>query len=310
MRWMAAMLTGAMLATAAWGDAVDPRVAQRFTGLNRDSVWTRTVALRLPFRTFHPQGMVRVGPYWFLSSVEILRTPRKLAAPVDGHAYDAGAGIAHLFKLGPDGRLLAELKLGEGSIYHPGGMDYDGRYLWVPVAEYRPDSRSIVYRITPATMTVEQVLTVPDHIGGIVHDTEDGSLNGLSWGSRRFYRWPLDADGKVAAGAPEIVANPGDYIDYQDCHYAGARQMLCGGLAGYRLKPWLPPFSIGGIDLIDLTTHRAAWQAPVPLWTPLGRPMTQNPFWMEASQTGLRAWFVPEDEISTLYAYEVKVEGG
>lgn len=305
MRSLTAMLTGAMLATAAWADAVDPHVAQRFTGLTRDAVWTRTTALRLPFRTFHPQGMVRVGPYWFISSVEVVRAPCKLPVPVDGHAYDTGAGIGHLFKVDPAGRLIADLRLGEGSIYHPGGMDYDGRYLWVPVAEYRPNSRSIIYRITPATMRVEQVLTVPDHIGGVVHDTDDGSLNGLSWGSRRFYRWPLDADGGATA-APEIVANPGGYIDYQDCHYAGARQMLCGGLASYRLAPWLPPFSIGGIDLIDLTTHRPAWQVPVPLWTPLGRPMTQNPFWMEATQTGLRAWFVPEDEVSTLYAYEVK----
>ena len=34
-------------------------------------------------------------------------------------------------------------------MYHPGGIDYDGRHIWVSVAEYRPNSRSIVYRIDP-----------------------------------------------------------------------------------------------------------------------------------------------------------------
>ena len=32
-------------------------------------------------------------------------------------------------------------------MYHPGGIDYDGRHIWVPVAEYRPNSRSIIYRV-------------------------------------------------------------------------------------------------------------------------------------------------------------------
>ena len=32
-----------------------------------------------------------------------------------------------------------------------------------------------------------------DHIGGIVHNTDDNTLHGVSWGSRRFYRWTLDA---------------------------------------------------------------------------------------------------------------------
>jgi len=25
-------------------------------------------------------------------------------------------------------------------VYHPGGIDFDGVNIWVPVAEYRPDS--------------------------------------------------------------------------------------------------------------------------------------------------------------------------
>jgi Family of unknown function (DUF6454) len=30
----------------------------------------------------------------------------------------------------------------------------------------------------------------------------------------------------------------------------------------------------------------------------------QDPFWIEATATGLRAYFMPEDEKSTIYVYE------
>ena len=47
---------------------------------------------------------------------------------------------------------------------------------------------------------------------------------------------------------------------------------------------------------------------PIELWTESGFPMTQNPFWIEATATGLRAYFMPEDGKSTLYIYEADVK--
>ena len=298
----AALLTGAATAQPA-----EPDVARRFVQLSRTTVWTPVAAIRLRFRSFHPQGMVRVGDDFYLSAVEVTRKPRRWPTPRDGHDRDAGAGVGHLFKFGADGRLLADLRLGEGSIYHPGGIDYDGTAIWVPVAEYRSASRAIVYRVSPETMTATKVLTVDDHIGGVVHDREGGALIGVNWGSRRLYRWPLAPDGTV--GAPATVANTNGYIDYQDCHAIGAQRMLCAGLAEYRVGRLGLPLALGGIDLIDLATLRATWQVPVPLWAASGRPMTQNPFWMEATATGLRAWFVPDDDRSTLYVYDAAVGG-
>ena len=46
-------------------------------------------------------------------------------------------------------------------------------------------------------MKATEVFRFADHIGGIVHNTDDNTLHGVSWGSRRFYRWTLDRDGKV-----------------------------------------------------------------------------------------------------------------
>jgi hypothetical protein len=45
---------------------------------------------------------------------------------------------------------------------------------------------------------------------------------------------------------------------------------------------------------------------PVPLWTAGGMDMTHNPVWLEPGATGLRGYFMPEDDTSTLYVYETQ----
>lgn len=287
------------------GAAAPPgRIAQRVVKLTRATKWTEAAAIPMRFRTFHPQGMVRIGNVTFVSSVEIKTLPKKLPSPVGGHPYDAGVGVGHLFKIGADGVLLADLILGEGSIYHPGGLDCDGTSIWVPVAEYRPDSRSIIYRVSPETMTATKVATVADHIGGVVHDIARGHLVGISWGSRRFYDWSFSGEvvPRLAVTAP--IANINNYLDYQDCHYLGGRNMLCAGVADYRAGPEASEAPFGGFDLIDLTSHRPVWQVPIAMRAPSGHSLTQNPFWVEATPTGLRAYFMPDDDVSTLFVYD------
>src|SRR5262245_13154623 len=98
-----------------------PDIAGRVAALTRESSWTRTAAVPVRFRTYHPQGLVKIGDTFVVSSV------------------DREGQAGHLFKMDAAGTLLADLKLREGALYHPGGIDYDGTYVWVPVAEYRPD---------------------------------------------------------------------------------------------------------------------------------------------------------------------------
>ena len=43
------------------------------------------------------------------------------------------------------------------------------------------------------------------------------------------------------------------------------------------------------------------------LWTASGLDMTHNPLWIEPSARGLRAYFMPEDDASTLYVYEAQL---
>ena len=296
---LCAVLTGATVFPAAQETDSRSLVAERVTKLTRSSPWKLVSSLPITFPTFHPQGMVKIGETFVVSSVD-----------KDGHA-------GHLFKINAAGGLIADLRLGEGEIYHPGGIDYDGQHIWVSVAEYRPDSRTIVYRVDPGTMKATEVFRFADHIGAIVHNTDDHTLHGVSWGSRRFYRWALGPDGKVtnAATPPEPLRtlNPSHYVDYQDCKYVGGRRMLCTGVIEIRQAPSAAPFRLGGMDLIDLAAGRPLHQVPVLLWTPGGFDMTHNPAWVEpfdsaqggTAVSGLRAYFMPEDDKSTLYIYEV-----
>nr|QQZ50347.1 hypothetical protein JKL49_01040 [Phenylobacterium glaciei] len=160
------------------------------------------------------------------------------------------------------------------------------------MAEYRPDSTAIVYRVDPATLTATEVLRVADHIGAVSYDRRTRRLQGVSWGGRRFYTWKLAANG--VASAPKVVRNPSSYIDYQDCHSLSEGRMLCSGLADYRAPK--ASLSLGGLEIVDLKDQRPVWQAPVPLWAPSGRPMTQNPVFVEAAAAGVRAWFMPDDD--------------
>jgi hypothetical protein len=287
----------------------DPRLAERVTRLTRESAWKPVATVPIRFTTHHPQGMVKIGNTLFVSSVEITVRTKRFPQPVGGYDRDTGEGIGHLFKLDMDGNLIADVRLGEGAMYHPGGIDFDGTHIWVPVAEYRPNSRSIIYRVDPQTMKPVEVFRFADHIGGVVRNTDDNTLHGVSWGSRRFYKWTMGAGGRVTnAGAPPEnlrTLNPSHYVDYQDCKYAGARRMLCTGVTELRTGPDAAPFRLGGLDLIDLVTGRPLHQVPVLLWTPGGMDMTHNPVWIEPTATGLRGYFMPDDDRSTLYIYDV-----
>ena len=277
---------------------------EKISQLRPDTPWQKMAAVKLQFPGFHPQGMVKIGDSFFMSSVQVTRKRQD---------NDGGEGIGHLFKFNADGKLLAQITLGEGKIYHPGGMDYDGRFLWIPVAEYRPDSRSVVYKVDPKTMKATEVMRFDDHLGGIVHNTDSHTLHAVSWGSRRFYRWGLNAEDKaVDAGMDSSrlgVENPSFYIDYQDCHYIGQNKMLCGGLRKYKTTPDAPAFGLGGLEVIDLKSHRPLYQVPLLLWSPTGAPMTNNTFWIETTATGLRGYFVPDDDdASTLFVYETTLK--
>src|SRR5262249_26241211 len=152
MRILSLVIGAAMAALVASSASADSALAERIMQLTRGSQWRAVATLPLNFPTHHPQGMVRVGDRFFVTSVEIIEATQRYDAPRDGLARSAGRGRGHLFEIDLQGNLKRQIVLGEGDVYHPGGIDYDGRYVWVPVAEYRPNSHAIVYRVDPASL--------------------------------------------------------------------------------------------------------------------------------------------------------------
>ena len=303
------MLGAAALALAAPANAQD--LADQLAKLTRSTQWTLVDEVPLAFNTHHPQGMYRIGDDFVVSTVEIITPTTRYETPQDGYDRDTGEGRGWLYRFDAEGNLLDEVQLGEGSIYHPGGIDFDGESIWVPVAEYRPDSAAIVYRVDPETFEAEEVFRFRDHLGGIVHNVENNSLHAVSWGSRRFYAFDLDAIDEVeltdAVPLDQAVLNSAYYVDYQDCHYLGGQEMVCSGLNNYSTPGDAPNFGLGGIEVVNLEDNRPSHQVPVALWSPTGRPMNQNPFFLEATDTGIRGYFIPDDEESVMFVYEAEL---
>ena len=272
----------------------DP-VARAFMAEQRmDRLSFRLVrSVHLRSSVYHPQGMTKVGKHFFVSAVEVIERPQGLPRPDGGRTPDRtpGSGKGHLFKFDERGNLINQIVLGEGSIYHPGGIDYDGKHLLVPVAEYRPYGRSIVYRVDPVDLELREAFRVDDHIGALIFNQRDGLIHGVSWGSREFYTWT------ASGGLVQRSKNGAHYVDYQDCQFVWPEYMLCSGMANYSL-PSLERFALGGMELVRITDYVPVHQIPVSIYPDERNAevvMTRNSMFAEMRSGVLTFYFLPED---------------
>ncbi|GAA0957150.1 DUF6454 family protein [Kribbella koreensis] len=290
---VASVLAGVLVAglSVVGADAAgrDDKVVRAFEATTRSTAWTQVARIPLKFPTYHPQGFALVGDRIYLSSVEVLEAPVPYPVPVDGYDRTPGKGIGHVFVLDRQGNLLKDIRVGEGTAYHPGGIDYDGENVWVPAAEYRPNSRGIVYKINPRTYRVSEQFRVKDHVGGVVRDRRTGLVHGVSWGSRTLYAWT--AAGKQVDKQP----NQSHLLDYQDCDYVGRSKQLCGGVTGLK-TPTGGNFELGGLALLDLNDdNRILHEIPFPAYSTAGHSVTRNPVALEVDGSKLRLFTAPDD---------------
>jgi len=260
-------------------------VALRRALVTQDS-WTAVGAIPLNFPTYHPQGMVRIGEFIFLSSVRVPGNPGERE------------GVGYLFKIDLAGELADRTELGDGVRYHPGGIDFDGRSIWVPVAEYSPDSSSEIVRVDPDSLAVEPAFSVADHIGALAFDRRAGVLHGFTWAARGKYAWTPSGD--VLAGPVRLDRSDSAFAAaYQDCQYVGSGLALCGGTTR------IDGVYAGSLDLVDLANDRVERQLAVDLRPPGSeRPMTHNPLFGELRSGAVRFYFAPEDDRTKVYRYD------
>ena len=273
--------------------ATNTDLASSFSKVTRNTDWQLTNKLKLSFPTFHTEGIAFTPDHIFLSSVQILEPTVKYPTPQNGYDRTPGKGIGHLFVMDRAGNLQKDITLGEGDMYHPGGIDFDGTNVWVPVAQYRPNSSAIIYRVDASTLQVHKQFEVKDHFGGIVMDKQTGHLVGNTWGSRRFAEWTLT--GKQL----KTWDNPNFFIDYQDCQYVPNSQMLCAGVTNLPQTPTAggtaATYELGGVALIDLTSHQVTRDVPFQKWSTAGHVATRNPFKMTADGNHLTMRVAPDN---------------
>jgi hypothetical protein len=268
-------------------------LADSFDAVTRTTAWQQTSKLKLGFPTYHTEGIAFTPDHIFLSAVQIIEPTVKYATAQDGYDRTPGKGIGHLFVMDKAGHLQKDITLGEGDMYHPGGIDFDGTNVWVPVAQYRPNSSAIIYRVEAGTLAVHRQFQVADHFGGIVMDKQTGHLVGNTWGSRRFAEW--DLRGKQL----KTWDNPNFFIDYQDCQYVPNSKMLCAGVTNLPQTSSAggaaATYELGGMAMIDLTTQQVTREIPFQQWSTAGHVATRNPFKMTAAGNHLTMRVAPDN---------------
>jgi alpha-L-fucosidase len=132
--------------------------------------------LALDGETHHVQGVLVDGATFLVTAV------------------DRATGKGYLFEYDTrTGARLRGVELQQGKRFHPGGFDEDGDSIWIPVAEYRASSTTVVQRRSRKTLELISSFEVQDHIGAVAAGA--GRLYAANWDARKFIE--LSREGKV-----------------------------------------------------------------------------------------------------------------
>jgi hypothetical protein len=149
----------------------------------------------------HTQGLELSGQNFYVTARQEDIKPRK-ALLLRATLSDTNWDVWDLTSAG-DVRPAMELD-------HPGGMQSDGKRLWIPIAQSKPKSRAVVRvfsleRIVPGTpLKPEFEFSFDDHIGALAVSTNQNSLFGANWDTETVYVWGLDNVLKGKLTGPEL----------------------------------------------------------------------------------------------------------
>ncbi|KAK5992168.1 hypothetical protein PT974_05568 [Cladobotryum mycophilum] len=290
-------------------------IIELFQNLGRSTIWKSIANISFEGDTFEPEGMVRLGnDRYVISCGEYTEPTQKYDHIMNGTDRSAGKGFAYLMVYNGKGERIADATVTkkDAEEYHNGGLDYDGKFIWGTIAQYRPNTTAYAYKANPRTLEPQTMLHYVDHLGGIVHDTRDNSITCLNWGSRNASTWNLehtkvDCTGNASPKPNKVVRNPSYFADYQDCKWLGHSKFyhgnsvaLCSGVAT------LGTYTLGGIALVDVATMIPLAEVPIMLESALGVRLTMNPMDVSVEDGKLRFYWLPDQHNSTLYIYEAQ----
>lgn len=179
------------------------------------------------------------------------------------------------------GRRLAQVAVHDGDRFHPGGIQLDGAFIWVPVAEYRRASSTSIQKRDKVTLALVAQFDVADHIGCVAVD--GGVIWGGNWDSSHLYRWRQDGS------LIDKRENPTG-TKYQDIKLVDG-QLVASGVGGPAKGAidWVDPISLAVIKRI-LTGA-----------TDRGVPYTNEGMTVR----GGLLYLLPEDDPSRLFRYQL-----
>jgi uncharacterized protein DUF6454 len=221
--------------------------------------------IELQGKTYHVQGIEADADRLWVTSVD----------------RGTQSGYLQEFSL-PEGKLIREVKVEDGARYHPGGISGAGESLWVPVAEYRANSTSVIQKRSKRTLAIEKQFEAQDHIGCVA--VRGDTLIGGNWDSRDLYFW--NTDGKLLRKVP----NP-TQTGFQDMKAVGEMLVGSGGFPG----------GIGSIEWIDLPTLKPIKRITVGK-TDRGDSFTREGMLIRGDELML----LPEDSSSRLFVFRLK----
>lgn len=301
-------------------------IASAFSNLGRTTQWNLLRAIPLQGDLWEPEGMIRIGSDRYVVSageytsatVAYGKDANGTSVIINGTDRSPGSGFAHLVVFDGNGTRIADATISElGAMeYHNGGIDYDGKYIWATIAQYRPNTTATLVRVDPSTLEPTPMYRIADHQGGVVHDTETKRLYTLNWGSRNASVFPSNPDNQAFNDntwtlPSEVKRNPSYFVDYQDCKFLGHPKlydhrstMICSGVA--TIGSGNSSYNLGGIALVDTETMVPVAEVPIALSSQLGQRITQNPMDVDVVDGKLRLYWLPDQHNSTLYIYEAQ----
>ena len=224
-----------------------------------------THVLELRGTTYHVQGIDVDGDRLWVTSVD---TPNR-------------KGYLHEFSR-TTGELLRQVEVTDGIRFHPGGISTDRTSIWLPVAEYRRNSTSVIQRRSKRTLALESQFDVADHIGCVA--VMRNLLIGGNWDSREFYVW--DRMGKLKRKIPNATGNA-----YQDIKFDLGSLVASGLLLSDRS---------GAIDWLNPDSFALQVRLPVGK-TDRGASYAREGMTIR----GRTLMFLPEDGPSRLFTFQL-----
>jgi hypothetical protein len=228
-------------------------------------------AIQLAGQLFHVQGLELDSEHIWVTSVDDAEHKGYL------HQFDRATG-----------RLLRQIELTDGQRYHPGGISIADGSIWVPVAEYRPNSTAVLLQIDISTLRVRRRIRVADHLGCAA--ASEHTLVAGNWDSKLLYIFDLTGKRPV-----RIVPNP-TATSYQDMKIVDGQLVASG-------TKTLWSGTIDWIDLRNLTVTRSLHAGAMTSDQFLGGllPYTREGMAIEGSDL----YFMPEDGPSRLIHFRL-----